>query len=221
MIELIAGGKKVSVYPSVVPDGPVVYLNTHGDEGRRVWEAVSCQEFTLVAVSGLAWDHDMSPWSIPAISEGDTPCTGGADDYLRLLTDEIIPKAEKELPGTVSWRGIAGYSLAGLFAVYALYRTELFAGAATVSGSLWFPEFKEYVFSHEMKRMPECIYFSLGDAECRTKNPYLKIVQECTEDIEVFYRGMGISTTFQLNPGGHFQNGVERTAAGIRWIPGQ
>lgn len=220
MIEFIAGGRNISVYSGTAPGGPVVYLNTHGDEGSRVWEEVSCPEFTLVAVNGLVWDHDMSPWGIPPISEGDTPCTGGADDYLRLLTEEIIPKAEGELPGAVSWRGIAGYSLAGLFAVYALYQTELFARAATVSGSLWFPEFREYVFSHEMKRVPECVYFSLGDAECRTKNPYLKIVQECTEGIEGFYRSQGINTVFRLNPGGHFQNGVGRTAAGIRWILG-
>ena len=45
-------------------------------------------------------------------------CTGGADDYLRHLTTEIIPTAEKELAGVPSWRGIAGYSLAGLFALY-------------------------------------------------------------------------------------------------------
>ena len=63
-----------------------------------------------------------------------------------------------------------------------------------MSGSLWFPDFREYVFSHEMKRNPECIYFSLGDRECRTGNPYLKVVQERTEEMEAFYRGKGIDT---------------------------
>ena len=52
------------------------------------------------------------------------PCTGGADDYLQLLTKEIIPTAEKEVGGVPRWRGIAGHSLAGLFALYSIYRTD-------------------------------------------------------------------------------------------------
>ena len=66
------------------------------------------------------------------------------------------------MPGAPRWRGIAGYSLAGLFAVYALYRTDVFARAASVSGSLWFPGFREYVFSHTPLCRPDCVYFSLG-----------------------------------------------------------
>ena len=87
-----------------------------------------------------------------------------------------------------------------------------------MSGSLWFPGFWEYVVSHELKREPECIYFSLGDRECRTGNPYLRVVQERTEEIEAFYRGKGMDTVFQSNPGGHGKNTVRRTAAGIAWI---
>ncbi len=34
---------------------------------------------------------------------------GGADKYLQLLTNEIVPKAEKFM------QGLAGYSLAGAF----------------------------------------------------------------------------------------------------------
>ena len=223
MVRFVAEGRDVTVWPGAKEDGPVVYLNTFGDEGERVYRELGtglAPEFTLVAVSGLAWDHDMAPWDIPLIFEGDTACTGGADDYLGLLVEEIMPRAEREVPGKVLWRGIAGYSLAGLFAVYSLYRTDIFSRAASMSGSFWFPDFREYVFSHEMKREPECIYFSLGDRECRTGNPYLRTVQECTEEIEAFYRGKGIDTVFRSNPGGHTKNAVGRTAAGIAWILG-
>lgn len=58
----------------------------------------------------------MTPWYMGPISKHDTPCTGGADDYLKLLLDEIMPEAEALLPGAPAWRGLAGYSLAGLFA---------------------------------------------------------------------------------------------------------
>ena len=81
----------------------------------------------------------MAPWDIPPISKNDTPCTGGADSYLDLLLSKIIPEAERQLRGTPVWRGIAGYSLAGLFAVYAMYQTGAFSRIASMSGSLWFP----------------------------------------------------------------------------------
>ena len=168
-----------------------------------------------MAVSGLDWNHDMAPWDIPPISEDDTVCTGGADDYLEVLVGKIMPRVEKEVPGKVLWRGIAGYSLAGLFAVYSLYRTEAFSRAASMSGSLWFPGFREYVLSHELKGNPECLYFSLGDREWRTGNPYLRVVKERTQEIEAFYREKGIDTVFCSNPGGHMKNMVRRTAADI------
>lgn len=214
-------GKKVLVYPSAEANRPVIYLNTYSEEGDRVREALcerGCPDFTLVAISGLNRDHDMAPWNIPPIAAGDTPCTGGAEEYLRLLLEEIISKAEEQIRGRALWRGIAGYSLAGLFAVYSLYQTEIFSRVASMSGSLWFPHFAEYICSHEMKRKPEHLYFSLGDAECRTKNPYLKVVQEQTEKIECFYQDKGMDTCFKLNPGNHFKDGIERTAAGIAWL---
>ncbi|MDC7286348.1 alpha/beta hydrolase-fold protein [Blautia schinkii] len=216
--------KTVTVYPASSQDRPVVYLNTFSGEGKRVYRALcnmGCRDFSLIAVSGLAWNHDMAPWDIPPISKGDTPCTGGADEYLQLLSEEIIPKAEKLIPGPVSWRGLAGYSLAGLFALYSIYHTELFSRIASMSGSLWFPGFEDYAISQEMKNPPEHLYLSLGDKECKTKNPYLKTVQEHTEAIYDFYKSKGIDTEFQLNPGGHYKNVDPRTVAGIAWILGR
>ena len=160
----------------------------------------------------------MAPWDSPAAFKKGEPFTGGADDYLRLLVEEIIPRAEKDLASPPAWRGIAGYSLAGLFALYAIYRTDVFSRVGCMFGSLWFPGFKEYIFSHEPKRRPECIYFSLGDKEAKTRNPVLKTVQENTEEIQAFYRSKGIDTVFQMNPGNHFVQGIERTIAGIQWL---
>lgn len=213
--------KKITVYPGSVPGSPVIYLNTFAEEGEQVallLRGRACQDFTLVTVSGLAWNHDMAPWDIPPIAKNDTPCTGGAEEYLRLLADAIIPEAEKSVEGSVLWRGLAGYSLGGLFALHSIYHTECFSRIASVSGSLWFPGFREYVFSHEMKRVPECFYLSLGDRECKTRNPYLKKVQECTEEIHAFYEKKGIPATLQFNPGGHYKDAAERTASGIAWI---
>ena len=199
----------------------MIYLNTYSDERQKIYEAVQatgCPPFTLVTVSNLAWNHDMAPWDSPAAFKKGEPFIGEADNYLQLLVEEIMPRAEKELSGPPAWRGIAGYSLAGLFALYAIYRTDVFSRVGCMSGSLWFPGFKEYVFSHEPKRRPDCIYFSLGDKEAKTRNSVLKTVQENTEEIQAFYQSKGIDTVFQLNPGNHFVQGIERTIAGIQWL---
>ena len=214
-------GKSISVFSAVQTEAPIIYLNTFANEGQRVFEVaqvVGCPLFSLVAISSLDWNLDMAPWDSPAAFKKGEPFTGGADDYLRLLVEEIIPRAEKEFPGPPTWRGIAGYSLAGLFALYAIYQTDVFSRVGCMSGSLWFPGFKEYIFSHEPKRRPDCIYFSLGDKEAKTRNPILKTVQENTEEIQTFYQNKGIDTVFQLNPGNHFVQGIERTVAGIQWL---
>ena len=214
-------GKTISIFPALEATAPILYLNTFSDEGKKVYEAAQaagCPPFTLVAVSDLDWNHDMAPWNSPPAFRNAGPCTGGADDYLRLLTGEIIPTAEKALPGVPSWRGIAGYSLSGLFALYALYRTDLFSRVGSMSGSLWFPGMKEYILSHQPKRRPDCVYFSLGDKESKTRNPVLWSVRQNTEEIRAFYQARGIDTVFQLNPGNHYDHAAERTAAGMAWL---
>ncbi len=222
--QFMTAGKKISVYPSAAPDMPVMYLNTFSEEGDHVYQLLrnlARSDFSLVAISNLAWNHDMAPWGIPPISKGDMACTGGADEYLELLVQEIVPRAEELVPGKPAWRGLAGYSLAGLFAVYAVYRTDIFSRIGSMSGSLWFPDFREYVFGHEMECRPEAMYFSLGDKECKTRNPFLKTVQDNTEAIRDFYAKAGIDTVFQLNSGGHFKETDGRMAAGIAWLLGK
>lgn len=219
--QFIIDGKQIYIYPSSAPNSPVVYLNTYSDEGDGIYKILcetGCEKFTLVSICSLEWDKDMSPWDIPPVSKDDTPCTGGADEYLKFSTNKIMPRVEENIQGGISWRAIAGYSLAGLFAIYAMYRANIFTRAASMSGSLWFPDFKEYVFSHEMMTQPDCVYLSLGDKECKTKNPYLKTVQEKTEEIFKFYKNKNINTVFQLNQDSHFKDIDKRTVLGIKWI---
>lgn len=221
MYTLSTKGKTISIFPSLEATAPSVYLNTFSDEGQKVYEAAQaagCPPFTLVSISNLDWNRDMAPWDSPPAFKHAEPCTGGADDYLRLLTEEIIPTAEREISGVPRWRGIAGYSLGGLFALYAIYRTDLFSRVGSMSGSLWFPGVKEYIFSHEPKRWPDCIYFSLGDKESKIRNPVLRSVRQNTEEIQAFYQSKGSDTVFELNSGNHYDHAAERTSAGLCWL---
>lgn len=196
----------------------VVYLNMYMDDTGKI---ASCLKKTgvaanLVTIHGLDWDSDMSPWAIPAISKGDTPCNGGADAYLSSLT-KIIDTSERTL-GAATKRVLCGYSLAGLFAIYALYKTDLFDIVGSFSGSLWFPDFVEFATSNPMQKTPQKAYFSLGDKEAKTSNKYLCKVQDATTAIYEHFLSLGIPSTFVLNPGNHFVNATERTVAGIKWL---
>ena len=136
MYTLTTSGKTISIFSCAGSECPIIYLNTFSNEGQKVFEAAqaaSCPPFTLVAISDLDWNHDMVPWDSPPAFKNTDPCTGGADDYLRILTEEIIPTAEKKITGVPCWRGIAGYSLAGLFALYSIYQTDLFSRVVRVA----------------------------------------------------------------------------------------
>ena len=216
-----AGGKEISLYLSDKRDCPLIVLNTFEGGGAQVLaeaRKMGGGDFSLLSVGGLDWNRDMSPWECAPVMAQDEGYAGGADAYLSLLLEEILPEGLKRLPESPSWTGIAGYSLAGLFALYALYRTDTFARAASMSGSLWFPGFGDFVRSHDMKRAPEKLYLSLGDKEAKTRNPYLKTVQENTEAAVQLYRDMGLDVTWELNPGNHFRDAEKRSAKGILGI---
>jgi predicted alpha/beta superfamily hydrolase len=212
--------KKITVYPAMAENRPVIYLTTYNDDGGEVYAEVQkggCPDFTLVTVSGLNWEAELSPWAAGNLFKYSEMFTGGADDYLQFLTQQVIPQAETGLNG-ILWRGLTGYSLAGLFTVYALYKTDLFSRAASMSGSLWYPDFKDFALQSALCKTPQHLYFSLGDKEARARNQYLKTVQQCTEELAAHYRSLGINTCYELNPGGHYRNIISRSATGIKWI---
>ena len=71
--------------------------------------------------------------------------TGGADAFLAVLRDEIIPYAETHLPIAPGERGLAGHSYAGLFAAYTLAQApDLFDRYLIMSPALWFDDGKIY-----------------------------------------------------------------------------
>lgn len=217
---LEAGNKKIQIFSSKKKAPLIVYHAVMG-EGKRLWQAcrdIDCPEFSLAVINGVNWDDEMTPWPIPPISKGDTPCSGGADIYLKQLTGELLPRIEDSLLFPPEYCVLAGYSLAGLFAVYAAYKTDCFSRIVSASGSLWYPDFVPFVRQNQISERIEAIYFSLGDKESHTKNPYLAPVEENTRSLLHYFSEKGIRTTFHLNKGNHYQNSTGRTAAGIKWI---
>ena len=211
-------GKEITLYPAMQADRPLIVLNTYTGDGESVMHQVikiSAEDANVLVIGNLDWNHDMTPWYCPPLSADDTAATGGADEYLGLLLSEILPKTRTLVCGSPMRTCIAGYSLAGLFALYAMYRCDAFDRAASISGSLWFPDFLEFATGRNMLRKPDRIYLSLGDKEKKTRHPLLKTVQDNTEVLAKHYRQLGIEVTFEMNPGNHFKDAALRSAKGV------
>ena len=219
-MQFSVSGRTVDIFSSAESIAPLVILHTFSGEGKEVFEKcleLGCTNFTLAAIGGLNWNRDLSPWETPKI-RNNRYSFGGADEYIPQLTTQIMPEILSKLPGTPEFTAVAGYSLAGLFALYAAYRTDVFSRVASVSGSLWFPGFTEFAQSHDFVKNPDCIYLSLGDAEAKTRDKNLAPVQKNTELLANLYKSRGIPTLFELNHGNHFTDTVGRTAKGIKKI---
>lgn len=213
--------KEITLYKSSDINAPLIVFNTFEGDGEGVYKELQnmgCTSFNLLVVGNIDWNHDMSPWYMPSIYSKEKSFSGGADEYLRLLIDEILTKAKELIEGEPKFTGIAGYSLAGLFAVYAMYKTDVFDRVASMSGSLWFIDFIEYCKRNECRKLPDKIYFSLGDKEANTRNPVLKTVQDKIIELSEYFKSLGADVIFELNPGNHFTDTILRSAKGIKAI---
>ncbi len=215
------GDRRVTLFEGET-DAPLVLMHENQDEGaaiRTMLEEMgaSC---TLAGISGIDWEKDLSPWPAPAAYKKGKPFTGGADAYMQELTEDLIPELEKRLQRKFDEIYLAGYSLAGLFALYCAEKTNLFSGFVSASGSLWYPGLPEYAAAHFASKKIKKAYFSLGDREAKTRNALMQPVEENTRALEKLLKEQGIKTVFVLNRGGHFDEPDRRLAEGIRWILG-
>lgn len=213
--------KQITVHSEHTEGAPVIYLPVVMGDGSDVYDRcqeLDCPPFTLVAIGGFDWNRELSPWACDGTVRDAEPFGGQAAGFLDELLNQIIPQVESSLPQPPTWRGVAGYSLAGLFSLWALWQTDVFGRAASASGSLWFPGFIDYVHEHTMPNTPNAVYLSLGKKETKTPNRMMRHVLEDTRTMEKLLGERGIPTTLELNPGNHFAQTDLRMARGIHWI---
>jgi predicted alpha/beta superfamily hydrolase len=111
---------------------------------------------------------------------------------------------------------IGGYSLAGLFALWAAYRTDVFKGVAAASPSMWFPGFADYMNENEIKT--GAVYLSLGDKEEKARNPVMATVGDRIREAHAMLSGHGVKCTLEWNEGNHFKDTDIRTAKAFSWL---
>lgn len=220
--ELTVRGRRVSLLcPSVPPDA-VVYLHESGqalEETAALLASLLPDGITpALVVPDVDWNADLSPWPAPRVFRGGEAFAGNGAAYLAELTSSVLPAAEAALrvSPAPARRIIAGYSLAGLFALFAALSTDAFGACVSASGSLWFDGFASRLSDVSPTHLPAFAYFSLGDREKLTRNPRMALVEDATRQVEACLAASGVRTVYVSESGGHFEDPAGRLVRGIR-----
>ena len=135
------------------------------------------------------------------------------------MLEEGVPYIDRTYHVKEQEHWLAGYSLAGLFALWSAYECDIFSGIACCSGSLWFKNWDIYMREHTLKR--KCsVYLSLGGKEEKTKNAVMATVGDRTREQEklLLEDPLAERVVLEWNPGGHFADSGKRLAKGIKWL---
>ncbi len=187
---------------------PVDDHDLEGIENEYAAIAAHCDaKFCLKAARVNDWNRDLSPWKAPAVF-GKEGFGCGAPETLRELLELCGDRRRTYY--------IGGYSLAGLFALWAAYRTDVFKGVAAASPSLWFPGFAEHMKMNEIRT--DTVYLSLGDREEKTRNPVMAAVGDRIREAYVWLKEGGVNCILEWNEGNHFKDADLRTAKAFAWV---
>ena len=187
---------------------PVDDHDLAGIENEVSLIAANCgKSFHLIAVKVDNWNTDLSPWKAPAVF-GKEDFGEGAGETLAEILKLCADKGKNYY--------IGGYSLAGLFALWAAYRTDSFKGVAAASPSMWFPGFADYMKEKELRT--GAVYLSLGDREEKARNPVMAAVGDRIREAHALLSERGVKCVLEWNEGNHFKDFDVRTAKAFSWV---
>lgn len=185
-------------------------------ESEKPWLDRMAEDLSanMVVISGLDWESDLTPWKAPGLKTGEF--AGKAQAFLDILSSDIIVNVESSLRISRPERYICGVSLSGLFALWASCKKDIFYGVASVSGSLWYDGFIEWI--SENRPFADKFYFSLGEKEKESKNPRLAAVDSATKHIYGLMNVGGSQVCLEYNEGNHFGPLIDRIEKAITKI---
>ena len=177
------------------------FADFSADDAEKILTGIPYPAF---AVRVGDWRSELSPWEFHS---GDSPFGGRGEDMLRYITGSLIPFAEGFFDTPPAFV-IGGYSLAGLFSLWASCVRDGFHAVAAASPSVWFPGWIGFLKENPCR----CgyVHLRLGDRERRSRDPLMSSVEErIIETRDIISAGCGCSLEFDR--GGHFDDVAGRT----------
>lgn len=217
-------GVKLYVYRSNVKDATTIYFldGDQFEEPFNHWIRKHQPALNFVLINANNRTDDYTPWPLQASESMPMDFGGKAAEHLSFFATHVIPFCESKyaFASSEEKRVIGGYSLGGLFSLYAAVNTNLFGTALSCSSSLWFPDFLDYLKEHPFKAPHPKLYMSVGDEEGLTATnltnhqiPNTMMLKDLLEP--KFQPG---DFKFTLEEGNHGNNISGRAWRAIEWV---
>ena len=185
-------------------------------EASRIAE-LSQAPFVLATIELDDWIVDLMPWPDENISRDPEAGKHGQDtlDYVLL---SLIPALQSRY-GTLPVI-LGGYSLGGLFALWASCQTDTFQAVAAASPSVWIRDWLSFARTHVP--MAESVYLSLGEQEEHVKNPAIaRVGDHLRAQYALLQQQLGPERcTLVWEEGHHFTDNEGRLARAFAWSLG-
>ena len=182
-------------------------------EAQKIAE-LSPVPFVLATIELEDWMLDLMPWPDANISR-DPEAGKHGQDTLQYVLLSLIPELQHRFGPLPIILG--GYSLGGLFALWASTQTDSFKAIAAASPSVWIKDWIPFARKHVP--MADAVYLSLGDQEEHVKNQAIaRVGDNLRTQYSLFQEQLGPNQcTLVWEQGGHFNDNEGRLARAFTW----
>ena len=217
-------GVKLYIYRSNIQSATTIYF-LDGEQFKEIfcnWIIEHEPVLNFVLIDSKNRSDDYTPWPLQSSKAMPKDFAWKAAEHLKFITTKVIPFCESEygFASSADKRAIGGYSLGGLFSLYAAVNTDLFGTVLSCSSSLWYPDFLAYLKEHPFKAHHPKLYMSVGDEEGLTATnltnhqiPNTMMLKDLLEP--KFQPG---NFKFTLEEGNHGNNISGRAWRAIEWV---
>ena len=214
MTEMSAAGRLCRLFGSETPDVFLIQPSARHENASLEDEvtqlaALIDRPFLLVTIELEDWTIDLMPWWDGNISR-DPEAGKHGQETLDYILQGLLPELGRRYgPRPVI---LGGYSLGGLFALWASCQTDRFQAIAAASPSVWIHGW--IPFAKKNMPMTQAVYLSLGEREEHVKN---QAIARVGDSIRAYYELLRIyldpeHCTLVWEEGGHFNDNAGRLA---------
>lgn len=219
MEKLLIGGRICRLFGSDRPGCILIQPSARHENATLEAEAREIAErsdvpFVLATIELADWMVDLMPWPDGHISR-DPEAGKRAQDTLEYVLLSLIPELQQRYGPLPMILG--GYSLGGLFALWASAQSDCFQGIAAASPSVWIKDWIPFAKKHAP--MADAVYLSLGMQEEHVKNQAIARVGDCLRtQYSLLQEQVGPARcTLVWEQGNHFYDNEGRLARAFAW----
>ena len=219
MEEICIGGRKCRLFAPGAPACLLIQPSARHETATLAAEAGMIAELSgvpsvLATVELEDWTVGLMPWWDGNVSR-DPEAGKHGQETLEYLLSALVPELRERFGPLPLILG--GYSLGGLFALWASMQTDTFQAVAAASPSVWIHGWLPFARKHVP--LAEDIYLSLGDREEQVKNQAIaRVGDNLRAHYALLQEQIGPEhCTLVWEQGNHFTDNEGRLARAFAW----